>query len=104
MLFWSPFTSSTGVSDHEWYSTLATYAISSGRLSFSPALNTEYNTNISYSGDTFSDFCSDPDRQLVSACCEKVVLPKLVGIVRASYDPLSTTQTNKLVGTTMIVI
>jgi len=78
MLFWSPFTSSTGVSDHEWYSTLATYAISSG--------------------DTFSDFCSDPDRQLVSACCEKVVLPKLVGIVRASYDPLSTTQTNKLVG------
>jgi len=78
MLFWSPFTSSTGVSDHEWYSTLATYAVSSG--------------------DTFSEFSSDQDRLLVSACCEKVVLPKLVGIVRASYDPLSTTQTNKLVG------
>jgi len=78
MLFWSPFTSSTGVSDHEWYSTLATYAVSSG--------------------DVFSEFSSDPDRFLVSAICEKVVLPKLVGIVRASYDPLSTTQTNKLVG------
>ena len=26
------------------------------------------------------------------------MLPKLVGIVRSSYDPVSTTQTNKLVG------
>jgi len=78
MLFWSPFTSATGVSEHEWYSTLATYAVTTG--------------------ETFSEFSADPDRQLVSGCCEKVVLPKLVGIVRASYDPLSTTQTNKLVG------
>ena len=59
---------------------------------------TESITRKLYPGDVFSEFSSDPDRLLVSACCEKVVLPKLVGIVRASYDPLSTTQTNKLVG------
>jgi len=78
MLFWSPFTSSSGVSDNEWYSTLATYAISQD--------------------ENFSEFEADQDRKLLSACCEKVVLPKVVNIVRSSYDPVSTMQTNKLVG------
>eukprot|EP00090_Calanus_glacialis_P046886 TRINITY_DN9429_c0_g1_i2.p1 TRINITY_DN9429_c0_g1~~TRINITY_DN9429_c0_g1_i2.p1 ORF type:complete len:807 (-),score=326.26 TRINITY_DN9429_c0_g1_i2:237-2657(-) len=78
MLFWSPFTSSTGVSEHEWYSTIATYAISQD--------------------ESFSQFSTDQDRNLLSSCCEKVVMPKLVNIVRSSYDPVSTSQTNKLVG------
>eukprot|EP00092_Neocalanus_flemingeri_P000916 GFUD01000974.1.p1 GENE.GFUD01000974.1~~GFUD01000974.1.p1 ORF type:complete len:671 (-),score=245.90 GFUD01000974.1:43-2055(-) len=78
MLFWSPFTSSTGVSAQEWYSTVATYAVSLD--------------------ENFSKFETDPDRNLLSTCCEKVILPKLVNIVRSSYDPVSTTQTNKLVG------
>ena len=48
--------------------------------------------------ENFSEFEADQDRKLLSACCEKVVLPKVVNIVRSSYDPVSTMQTNKLVG------
>ena len=38
----------------------------------------------------------DPDRNLVSSCCEKVILPRLVTIVKSSYDPLSTSHTTNL--------
>ena len=48
--------------------------------------------------ESFSQFSTDQDRNLLSSCCEKVVMPKLVNIVRSSYDPVSTSQANKLVG------
>ena len=47
---------------------------------------------------SFPQFSTDQDRNLLSSCCEKVVMPKLVNIVRLSYDPVSTSQANKLVG------
>lgn len=77
-LFWDPFKKKEGtVSEQGWYSSLATFSVSSS--------------------ETFSMFEEDPDRNLVSACCEKVVLPKLVSLVRAKYDPLSSSQTERLV-------
>ena len=48
--------------------------------------------------ENFSEFDADQDRNLLSACCEKVVLPKLVSIVRSCYDPVSTMQTDNLIG------
>ncbi|KAH8335439.1 hypothetical protein KR074_002077 [Drosophila pseudoananassae] len=41
---------------------------------------------------------SDPDVNLVPALVEKIVLPKLTVLVTESWDPLSTTQTLRLVG------
>jgi len=77
MLFWSPLEDSSPVSNCEWFSTLATYAV--------------------LEGDKFNMWQSDPDRNLVSSCSEKVILPRLLTIVKSSYDPMSTTHTNNLV-------
>ena len=77
MLFWSPLEDSAPMSKHDWFSCLATFAM--------------------IDSDQFNDFESDPDRNLVSLCCEKVILPRLNKIVKTSYDPMSTTQTTNLV-------
>jgi len=77
-LFWDPFTSTVAVSEQSWYSQLAPYC---------PA-----------PGDSLEAWARDPDRFLLSTVTEKVVLPKLVQLVRAAYDPVSTSQTHRLVG------
>ena len=64
--------------------------------------------------ETLDEFSEDPDRLLLSSIAEKVLdiyppfvsdqtwlkvmVAKLVTIVRASYDPVSTNQTQRLVG------
>jgi len=77
ILNWSPFIPSPSMSEYNWYITLASFSINED--------------------ENFSQFESDPDRILLSTCCEKVVLPKLVNIVESSYDVVSSTQTNSLV-------
>ena len=49
-------------------------------------------------GETLSKLEDDPDKRLISSCVDKVIIPKLSGLVSTGYDPLSTSQTNKLVG------
>jgi len=77
MLFWSPFSTNIHVSEFQWYSTLATYAISQD--------------------ETYSKFEADADRNLLSSCCEKVLIPKLVNIVQTTFDTVSASQTYKLI-------
>ena len=50
-------------------------------------------------GEKYPEWTKDPDRQLVSLCCEKVVLPRLVCLARAGWDPTSSAQTARLTGT-----
>ena len=40
---------------------------------------------------------ADQDRRLLSLLVEKVVLPKMTQVVKAAYDPLSATQTQRCV-------
>jgi len=61
----------------DWFSTLATYAI----------LNEA----------KYQEWELDPDRNLISSCSEKIILPRLLTIVKSSYDPMSTSQTSNLV-------
>ena len=77
MLFWDPLSKISAMSSYGWFSTLATFALSED--------------------DKFQQWETDPDRNLISSCCEKVVLPRLVTIVKGSYDPMSSSQTNNLV-------
>ncbi|EDV41782.2 uncharacterized protein Dana_GF17646 [Drosophila ananassae] len=48
--------------------------------------------------ETMEQLKNDPDVNLVPALIEKIVLPKLTVLVTESWDPLSTTQTLRLVG------
>ena len=66
------------VSQMEWHHSLSTYHWSSS--------------------ETEGSLSVDPDRRLVSVMVEKVVLPKVTGLVRAAYDPLSSSQTQRLTG------
>ena len=67
-----------GIDQMEWHRSLSTY-------SWSPK-------------ETESSLSADPDRRLVSIVVEKVVLPKVTGLVKVAYDPLSTSQTSRLTG------
>jgi len=77
-LFWSPFTSTVAISEQPWFAQLAPYCLGPK--------------------ETLDEFSEDPDRLLLSSIAEKVVMAKLAGIVRSGYDPVSTNQTNRLVG------
>ena len=77
MLFWDPLTKPSPLPGYEWFSTLATFALEDS--------------------DKFQQWETDPDRNLISSCCEKVILPRLGTIVKCSYDPMSSSQTSNLV-------
>ena len=77
MLFWDPLGKASSLPSYDWFSTLATFALSQE--------------------DKFQQWETDPDRNLISSCCEKVILPRLVTIVKSSHDPMSTSQTSNLV-------
>jgi len=77
-LFWSPFTSTVAISEQPWFSQLAPYCLGPK--------------------ETLDEFSEDPDRLLLSSIAEKVMVAKLVTIVRSGYDPVSTNQTQRLVG------
>merc|ERR1719481_155952 len=77
-LFWDPFTSATAISEQDWNKQVCSYCV--------------------MDEETLEDFEKDPDRMLLSNIAEKVMLPKLVGVVQASYDPVSSSQTQRLVG------
>jgi len=78
MLFWNPFTSTSEIQEMDWYATLSLYAL--------------------YAEEDIGSLVTDPDRNLISSCVEKVVVPKIAEIIRTGYDPMSTGQTNRLIG------
>merc|ERR1719219_344236 len=77
MLFWDPLSKPAPLPSYDWFSTLATFALADS--------------------DKFQQWETDPDRNLISSCCEKVILPRLGTIVKCSYDPMSSSQTSNLV-------
>ena len=77
MLFWDPLSQPSPLPGYDWFSTLATFALADL--------------------DKFQQWETDPDRNLISSCCEKVILPRLGTIVKCSYDPMSSSQTSNLV-------
>ncbi|XP_069680870.1 PAX3- and PAX7-binding protein 1 [Periplaneta americana] len=79
MLMWNPL--QEGCLEFErakWYDTLILYGLKEG--------------------ETEEGLRQDPDLQLVPVIVEKVLLPKLTQLVEAVWDPLSTSQTLRLVG------
>jgi GC-rich sequence DNA-binding factor len=77
-LLWNPFQSTAAISEQAWHGQLAGYYL--------------------VQGETEEQFGQDPDRNLLSSICEKVALPKLVNLVRATYDPVSTGHNQRLAG------
>ncbi|XP_047099402.1 PAX3- and PAX7-binding protein 1 [Schistocerca piceifrons] len=79
MLTWNPLQETTvEMEQYEWYATLLLYGL------------TESETEMSLR--------EDPDAQLVPKVMERVIVPKLRALVEAAWDPLSTSQTLRLVG------
>ncbi|XP_030376119.1 PAX3- and PAX7-binding protein 1 isoform X2 [Scaptodrosophila lebanonensis] len=79
LLLWSPLLEEyTDIETMHWYTSCMLYA---------------------YTADESVDrLKEDPDVNLVPALIEKIVLPKLTSLVTECWDPLSTTQTLRLVG------
>jgi len=77
LLLWNPFIQEQKIEEQEWFRTLSTYGLSED--------------------ETVAKLELDPDRKLMSMCVEKVLIPKLIGLVRAGYDPVSTSQTMRFV-------
>ena len=60
-----------------------------------------FNTVMKYawsSTETEEQLAVDPDVRLVPVLVEKIILPKITEIIETCWDPLSTSQTLKLVG------
>ncbi|KAH8278983.1 hypothetical protein KR018_012122 [Drosophila ironensis] len=79
MLFWSPMLDEyVDIETTRWYQACMLYA-------YQPE-------------ETLDQLRTDPDVNLVPALIERIVLPKLTTLVAEYWDPLSTTQTLRLVG------
>lgn len=60
-----------------------------------------YNTTMLYGyvhGETQTSLANDPDVRFVPSIVEKIILPKIMEFVEHCWDPLSTTQTFRIVG------
>ncbi|KAG7187898.1 hypothetical protein KM043_013866 [Ampulex compressa] len=79
LITWNPIMESTDIERTKWYNTLLLYAL-------------ERN-------ETEESLKQDPDVRLVPSTIEKIVLPRLTAIVEKIWDPMSTSQTLRLVGT-----
>ncbi|KAI4483442.1 hypothetical protein M0802_013384 [Mischocyttarus mexicanus] len=79
LITWNPIMESADIERTKWYNTLLLYALDKK--------------------ETEDSLKRDPDVRLVPLTVEKVVIPKLTAIVDKIWDPMSTSQTLRLVGT-----
>ncbi|XP_012277672.1 PAX3- and PAX7-binding protein 1 [Orussus abietinus] len=79
LLTWNPVMESADLERTKWYTALLLYALNSK--------------------ETEDSLKRDPDVRLVPFAIEKIVLPKLTAVVEKIWDPMSTSQTLRLVGT-----
>ncbi|KAK0168826.1 hypothetical protein PV327_002593 [Microctonus hyperodae] len=79
LISWNPLMENTDLERTKWYNALLLYA-----------LNSKENEE---------SLKSDPDVRLIPLAIEKIVTPKLTSIVEKIWDPMSTSQTLRLVGT-----
>ncbi|CAL1673138.1 unnamed protein product [Lasius platythorax] len=78
LVTWNPIMESADVERTKWYNTLLLYA-----------LDTK---------ETEESLKRDPDVRLIPSAIEKIVIPKLTSIIEKIWDPMSTSQTLRLVG------
>ncbi|XP_020282805.1 PAX3- and PAX7-binding protein 1 isoform X2 [Pseudomyrmex gracilis] len=79
LLTWNPIMESADIERTKWYNTLLLYALDSK--------------------ETEESLRRDPDIKLIPLTIEKIVIPKLTSIIEKVWDPMSTSQTLRLVGT-----
>lgn len=79
LITWNPIMESSDLERSKWYNSLVTYALD-------PKKKTDESLK------------KDPDARLIPLVMEKVVVPKLTTIVENIWDPMSTSQTLRLVG------
>ncbi|XP_066143774.1 PAX3- and PAX7-binding protein 1 [Euwallacea fornicatus] len=78
LIFWNPLTESKELEKLEWYRTLALYGL--------------------HDDETESTLAKDPDINLLPSIVEKILVPKVTNLVDSYWDPLSSSQTLRLVG------
>lgn len=79
LVTWNPIMESADLERTKWYNTLLLYALDSK--------------------ETEESLKRDPDVRLIPSTIEKIVIPKLTFIIEKIWDPMSTSQTLRLVGT-----
>lgn len=78
LIFWDPLNDSIDIEKLDWYRTLALYGL--------------------HDTETEITLAQDPDINLLPTIVEKIIIPKLSQLVDRCWDPLSNSQTLKLVG------
>lgn len=78
LIFWDPLTDSIDLEKLEWYRTLALYGL--------------------HDDETELSLSQDPDINLLPTIIEKVIIPRLTLLTDKCWDPLSSSQTLRLVG------
>ncbi|RZC39690.1 PAX3- and PAX7-binding protein 1 [Asbolus verrucosus] len=78
LIFWDPLNDSVDIERLEWYRTLALYGL--------------------HDDESEVTLAQDPDINLLPTIVEKIIIPKLTQLVDRCWDPLSNSQTLKLVG------
>ncbi|XP_068904533.1 PAX3- and PAX7-binding protein 1 [Tenebrio molitor] len=78
LIFWDPLNDSVDIERLEWYRTLALYGL--------------------HDDESEITLAQDPDINLLPTIVEKIIIPKLTQLVDRCWDPLSSSQTLKLVG------
>ncbi|KAG5896386.1 hypothetical protein JTB14_009591 [Gonioctena quinquepunctata] len=78
LVFWDPLNDTVELEKLDWYRTLALYGL--------------------HDDETEESLAKDPDISLLPTIVEKVIIPKLTQLVDKCWDPLSSSQTLRLVG------
>lgn len=78
LIFWDPLSESVDLEKLEWYRTLALYGL--------------------HDDESELSLSQDPDINLIPTIVEKVIIPRLTLLVDKCWDPLSSSQTLRLVG------
>ncbi|CAG9768997.1 unnamed protein product [Ceutorhynchus assimilis] len=78
LIFWNPLNETNEIEKMDWYRTLALYGL--------------------HDDETENSLAKDPDITLLPTVVEKVLVPKLTKLVDNCWDPLSSSQTLRLIG------
>lgn len=78
LIFWDPLSDSADLEKLEWYRTLALYGL--------------------HDDETELSLSQDPDVNLLPTIVEKIIIPRLTQLIDKCWDPLSSSQTLRLVG------
>lgn len=77
LVFWNPLLDTNEMAKMEWYRTLALYGL--------------------HEDETETSLAKDPDINLIPIVVEKILVPKLTNLADSCWDPLSSSQTLRLV-------